>query len=112
MGQSKTMNLDKHQYKALHTIVQIFRAMIIVILVLVLGIVIYCWTHISENLAVTHYSIRVGLNEPIRIVQLSDLHNEEFGAHNCDLINLVEEQHPDIIVMTGDMITTLTRISA
>lgn len=39
-----------------------------------------------------------------RIVQISDLHNEEFGKGNKQLIEKVKEAEPDIIVMTGDMI--------
>lgn len=39
-----------------------------------------------------------------RIVQVSDLHNEEFGEDNKRLIEKIKEAEPDIIVMTGDMI--------
>ena len=39
----------------------------------------------------------------MRIVQISDLHNKEFGRENHRLIEKIEEQHPDIIVITGDI---------
>ncbi len=39
-----------------------------------------------------------------RIVQVSDLHNEEFGAENKKLLKLIEEAEADIIVLTGDLI--------
>ena len=39
-----------------------------------------------------------------KIVQVSDLHNAEFGENNEGLLLLIEEQKPDIIVVTGDIV--------
>ena len=39
-----------------------------------------------------------------RIVQISDLHNAEFGKNNAELLKLLSESRPDIIVITGDLI--------
>ena len=39
-----------------------------------------------------------------KIVQVSDLHNAEFGKNNEGLLLLIEEQKPDIIVVTGDIV--------
>ena len=39
-----------------------------------------------------------------RIAQISDLHNEKFGAGNAKLIELLTLAQPDIIVLTGDLI--------
>lgn len=39
-----------------------------------------------------------------KIVQVSDLHNAEFGNNNEDLLSLIKEQKPDIIVITGDVV--------
>ena len=39
-----------------------------------------------------------------RIAQVSDLHNAEFGKNNAELLKLLSESRPDIIVITGDFI--------
>lgn len=39
-----------------------------------------------------------------RIAQVADLHNAEFGEDNSNLISLLEESKPDIIVLTGDQL--------
>ena len=38
------------------------------------------------------------------IVHLSDLHGHEYGEGGADLLALVREQRPDLIVITGDLI--------
>ena len=58
----------------------------------------------SLFLHVTHYSVKTEVDETIRIVQLTDLHNAEFGKGNRKLVALVGQQDPDLILMTGDML--------
>jgi predicted MPP superfamily phosphohydrolase len=41
-----------------------------------------------------------------KILQLSDLHSKQFGNDNRKLIRRINDEKPDIIVMTGDMINT------
>lgn len=56
-------------------------------------------------LSVTRFELfNPKLPEPIRIVQLTDLHNSEFGKGNERLIRKVREQQPDLILLTGDML--------
>ena len=61
----------------------------------------------SNQLEASHYVFRSpkvrGALEGFRIVQVSDLHNKEYGQGNCHLLALVEAQLPDIIVITGDL---------
>lgn len=47
------------------------------------------------------------LKKPLKLVQLSDLHNSTFGKHNERLLRVIHEQKPDIIVVSGDMYTSL-----
>ncbi len=64
------------------------------------------WGNVS--LQVTEYSIS-GDRLPqsfsgFRIVQISDLHNAQFGKDNKRLIEKLKDIRPDIIVLTGDLI--------
>jgi predicted MPP superfamily phosphohydrolase len=45
------------------------------------------------------------LNGGFRVVHLSDLHNREYGDGNVRLLNAVQEQQPDLILFTGDLVT-------
>ena len=56
-------------------------------------------------LSVKHYDVPAeSLTQPLRIVQLSDLHSHVYGADNVTLVEMVSRQQPDLIVMTGDML--------
>ena len=77
----------------------------ILIIALMLIIVVGAITVSNPTLQVTNQELTSSkLTEPIRILQLTDLHNAEFGVNNTKLIAKCEEQHPDIILMTGDLI--------
>lgn len=75
------------------------------ILLLLFGLYIY-----KENttIGVTFVEIQAsGLPESFehyRIVQLSDIHDAEFGDNNLDLVNKVKILSPDAIFLTGDFI--------
>lgn len=49
------------------------------------------------------------IEEPLRIVHLSDLHNAVFGKNNADLLGAVAAQEPDLIFFTGDLVTGRVR---
>ena len=44
------------------------------------------------------------VNNKIRIVQLSDLHNSLYGKDNSKLISRVKKLNPDLIIYTGDIV--------
>ena len=59
---------------------------------------------ISFPLKVRHYSISTPkVTEPVRIAQISDLHSEYYGKGMKNLLNALDEQSPDIVVLTGDI---------
>lgn len=60
----------------------------------------YCFT-------VTNYSVASEkLENSVRIVQITDFHNSEFGADNRKLVERVDAQEPDLILITGDMLNS------
>lgn len=46
------------------------------------------------------------INNTIRIVQLSDIHNSEFGEANARIVEKIQAQRPDIVLITGDIINS------
>ena len=75
---------------------------------LVLGIALCISIVVSNTLiVVTEYTIASAKLPAsfsgFRIVQVSDLHSKDFGNY---LIRQIQQQRPDIVVMTGDMVNS------
>ncbi|MCL2695315.1 MAG: metallophosphoesterase [Clostridiales bacterium] len=76
---------------------------VLLLLVLALAAEIY---RSQCTLTVTHYEVASAkITSPITIVHLSDLHNRQFGRDNTKLIALVAALEPDLIIISGDMLT-------
>lgn len=79
------------------------------VFVCALGTVLFLMNLIqNSNIEVSRFTIKSS-RIPIefngyRIAQISDLHNAQFGRDNCDLINILKKEKPDLIVVTGDLI--------
>ena len=76
-----------------------------VILCFILGTII---VYDNFNIDVTEYTLKSD-NLPtnfdgFKIVHISDLHNTEFGKDNEKLIEIIKEQKPDAVFVTGDSI--------
>lgn len=76
---------------------------VLIFLLLAAGLVTARVLWEKTQLSVTEYEVLAEVTECIRIVQLTDLHGWEFGEDNGELIALVADQEPDLILMTGDM---------
>lgn len=46
---------------------------------------------------------------PLRVLQITDLHDLEFTSQRDDLIGLARDQEPDLIALTGDFVNTYTK---
>lgn len=81
------------------------RKKVLLIILLLIGILIAIAIWLSPtSFSVTEYSIKMDIEETIRIIHLTDLHSNEFGEENIELVEAITELGPDVIVMTGDMI--------
>lgn len=59
----------------------------------------------NQSFEVSFYEIQSEkVSDLIRVVELSDLHNAEFGEKNSELVEKIETLHPDLIFFCGDMI--------
>ena len=76
-----------------------------IVILLMFGMLVL---YISKyGLTTSHYEVTTDkITSPIRIVQLTDLHNSVFGNDNERLISEVSKQSPDIIVLTGDILNS------
>lgn len=75
---------------------------ILPILLLIILLDIYVSKYMLQN---TVYEISTSKTDsPVRVLQLTDLHNSEFGQGNEKLIRKVKEQEPDLVCITGDML--------
>ncbi|MGN8963372.1 metallophosphoesterase [Bariatricus sp. HCP28S3_D3] len=80
----------------------------VIIVLLLIGIMV------GRNLDQSKYSLNYSsyqissdkINTPVRILQLTDLHNSEFGENNQELIDRVATQSPDLILITGDLLNS------
>ena len=68
-------------------------------------IVYHNYMNRSDKFRIKKYQVlSPKIKTPVRIAQVSDLHEKEFGENNRFLFEAVEGLKPDMIVITGDMV--------
>lgn len=80
----------------------------VIIMLLLIGVMV------GRNIDQSKYSLNYSsyqissdkINTSVRILQLTDLHNSEFGENNQELIDQVASQSPDLILITGDLLNS------
>jgi predicted MPP superfamily phosphohydrolase len=59
----------------------------------------------ANRVDVVRYDLRTSSNlQPIRLVQISDLHLKAFGTHEQGLVTQLVALHPDVVVLSGDAV--------
>ena len=70
-----------------------------------LGAGILLGTALDARLAVGRYVVESGkVDRPIRLAVLTDLHACRYGKNQERLTAAVAAQHPDLVLMCGDMV--------
>lgn len=59
----------------------------------------------ATEFIVTEYSVPTEVTSPTRIVHLTDLHSVVYGEGNEEIVSAVLSASPDLILMTGDMLS-------
>lgn len=83
------------------------RKILVITLAILIFLVVYYllqlnWISVSNE--TVHLENLPGEFDGFKVVQLSDLHNKEFGEGNKRLVKKINKIEPDIIVITGDML--------
>lgn len=80
----------------------------IISVIIILLILLFGWTlYQNKALGITEYEVDCSSHPGLSgftIVQISDLHNEEFGENQQKLLKMVSECNPNMIAITGDFI--------
>lgn len=70
------------------------------IMISVVAILFIC----DSRLKTVYYTVESDkLSEPVRIALLTDLHSCKYGKNQKNLIEAVQEQHPDLVLLGGDI---------
>lgn len=82
------------------------RWILLILIIAVLAIIgkAYYDTNVFRTVDVTFTTDELPAGTSIRILQISDVHNKQFGGNNKRLIDAADNANPDMIVVTGDLI--------
>lgn len=78
----------------------------VLLVILICFVIFCCWCMIwdSNRFVVRKYYLQTEkLEEEVRFLFLSDLHNKEYGPGNVRLLEEIQKQNPDFILIGGDM---------
>lgn len=76
------------------------------------GTVVLIWSAMVEPARLTMTRLSVNSDRlpsgtpPVRLLHISDLHIERLGRREAEILRLVEHAQPDLIVITGDYVST------
>ena len=89
-----------------------FGTALLIILIIVAVIVFIRIIYELNHLTLKRYQVssqKIKSDENLRLAYVVDLHNKNYGDRNKKLARMVSSQHPDAIIIGGDMITARTK---
>ena len=86
---------------------------IVLVAVIAIAVFIKVEIYISYNsLETEEYTISSDrINSEVKLALISDLHDHTFGEKNEELVQMLKEQEPDLILMAGDIINDISKDS-
>jgi len=87
--------------------------LLVVLVVLAAGVFWFrwqCWGVETTETQVERSGLPAGF-DGLRLAHLSDLHGHEYGTDSAELLAMVAEQAPEIIVLTGDLIDRVEQLT-
>ena len=85
------------------------KLLLILIVLLIAGLLDSRYRLVVDQFSIVDEELPTAF-DGFRIVQLSDLHEREFGTNNARLVAAVAKEHPDLIALTGDFIDSAENI--
>ena len=82
-----------------------WRLIFLILVILVFGTAFYACQIEPFRIEVTRHQISAPLHSPIKIAHLSDLHTYGIGRREQKMLAILEQEKPDLIVITGDLIS-------
>lgn len=76
----------------------------IIIIICAVVLILLALSALDVRLHVVSYAVSdARIETPVRIVLITDLHSCRYGAHQKELIDAIDAQHPDLIMLDGDI---------
>ncbi len=76
----------------------------LLLLPIVLGLAVDAFYVEPAWIEATHYTIQAPVTSPLKIAHLTDIHTNRIGRPERRLLQILNEEKPDIILITGDSI--------
>ena len=107
-GQTSAMHETDARNRASRPRRRFWRGVAFVVLMLALAVIGYAWRVAPYSIEVSRHRVPMRVKEKLTVLQVSDLHAREFGRRELELLRVMNEVRPDVIVVTGDSVTAGT----
>jgi predicted MPP superfamily phosphohydrolase len=82
------------------------RILLIILAIVITAILVDGFFIEPYRIEVTHFYVQAPVGRPLRIAHLTDLHTKGMGRRERHLLELLDAEQPDVIIITGDTVTS------